>query len=582
MRKLIKILIIVLVFACGLTSVSVNAARGYIYSHNGQIIHSSVGFSATSDGIYNVISDAWGGKIAATELTSPEDLFIFTETNEDEEGNIAKQDKIYVVDSVSNKLFVFDENMNYLETVTRFEVVPDNFNNTQLLAMKTKKVVSSAASSVLFAEGMYSFASLRAVQTTPYQDRTESQKFYIEPLKLSGVYRSVRYLRDENNIIVEGEYEDLIYLSDNGNSQILIVDAKTYKVVQIVSSPTDVTFAGKTFSPTKVVTDSAGRLYVISDGIYEGIMLMSNRGIFMRFVGVNYTTLSFWDALWRNLATETQRKQMSSILQTEFKNFTIDDQGFIYTVSRASTNPDTGVSDSTKMIKRINQAGKDVLTRNGYAVPKGDLITILSGTNAGGSQFSSIAINDFGVYTVADSRSGRLFTYDNEGNLLYISAGNGDEISDLRNPVAVRYQGENVLVLDKNNKTVIRYQPTEIAKIINKAVKYHYEGDLESSSEQWANVITENPNYEYAYVGIGKTLITGGRYQEAMLYFKTGYSVEYYSKAYKLYRDEIIKNYFPYAMSAVLGLIAIGVGLSTYKRIRNKKPGKLGKGEEDE
>lgn len=234
------------------------------------------------------------------------------------------------------------------------------------------------------------------------------------------------------------------------------------------------------------------------------------------------------------------------------------------------------------MIKRINQAGNDVLTRNGYAVPKGDLITILSGTNAGGSQFSAVAVNEYGVYTVADSRNGRLFTYDNEGNLLYISAGSGDEISDLRNPVAVRYQGENVIVLDKNNKAVIRYQPTEIAKIINKAVKYHYEGDLESSSEQWANVITENPNYEYAYVGIGKTLLTSGRYQEAMLYFKTGYSVEYYSKAYKLYRDEIIKKYFPYAMSAVLGLIAIGVGIKTYKKIRNRKPDTMGKGEEYE
>ena len=67
-------------------------------------------------------------------------------------------------------------------------------------------------------------------------------------------------------------------------------------------------------------------MYVISDGIYEGIMLMSNRGIFMRFVGVNYTTLTFWEALWRN-GNETQRQQMSSILQTEFKNFTIDNQG---------------------------------------------------------------------------------------------------------------------------------------------------------------------------------------------------------------------------------------------------------------
>ncbi len=125
--------------------------------------------------------------------------------------------------------------------------------------------------------------------------------------------------RDANNVIIEGEFEDLIYLSDTGNNQIVIIDAKTYEVVQIISTPSDQAFSEKTFSPTKVVTDSAGRIYVISDGIYEGIILLSNKGEFMRFVGVNYTTMSFWDALWRNIATEEQRKQMTSILNTEFK-----------------------------------------------------------------------------------------------------------------------------------------------------------------------------------------------------------------------------------------------------------------------
>jgi len=49
-----------------------------------------------------------------------------------------------------------------------------------------------------------------------------------------------------------------------------------------------------------------------------------------------------------------------------------------------------------------------------------------------------------------------------------------------------------------------------------------------------------------------------------------------------LYRDEIIKKYFPYAMSAILGLIAIGVGVKTYKKIRNRKPNTVGKGEDYE
>ena len=318
-------------------------------------------------------------------------------------------------------------------------------------------------------------------------------------------------------------------------------------------------------------TDTAGRIYVISDGIYEGIVLLNNKGEFMRFVGVNYTTMSFWDALWRNIATEEQRKQMTSILQTEFKNFAMDSQGFIYTVSRPSTNSATGATDDKSMIKRINQAGKDVLVRNGYSVPKGDLVTILVGNNRGGSQFTGITVNDYGMYTVVDAKAGRLFTYDKEGNLLYISAGRGAEVTDLVNPVAVSYQGDNLLVLEKNNRAVIRFIPTEVGALINKAVKLHAIGRSEEASEEWQNVINQNPNYELAYVGVGKTYLEAERYVDAMSYFKTGFSVSYYSKAYKNYRDDIIKTYFPWVMTVIVVAVLAKIGHNIYKNIRYKK-----------
>ena len=271
---------------------------------------------------------------------------------------------------------------------------------------------------------------------------------------------------------------------------------------------------------------------------------------------------------------------MTSILQTEFKNFTIDSQGFIYTVSRAVENTETGTIDDTAMIKRINQAGKDVLIRNGYSVPKGDLVTIKTGANKGGSTFSGITVNEYGVYTVVDTKGGRLFTYDKEGNLLYVSAGKGSEVTDLENPVAVRYQGDNLLVLEKNNRVVIRYTPTEVGSMINKAVKYQATGDLESASEEWQNVINQNPNYELAYVGVGKTYLDSERYLYAMEYFKTGFNVEYYSKAYKLYRDDIVKRWFPYVMTLVFVGVVAKLGYSAYKSIRFKKADESGFGEE--
>lgn len=579
MKKIRRYLIAFIAIICLFTTL--NAKAAYTYSHDNKIISAPAGYSATIDGVYNVLSTAWGGNINEKEFNSPEDLYIY----KDEETN---EETIYIVSSSNsidsatkvcyNTLFVFDGSLNYKEKYSKFEVIPDNFSNLELSKMKTRVDGNAPTTSAL--TSVYSFEKIKEIKETPYEERSEDQKLYIQLFKVSGVYRALRAKRDANNVIIEGEYEDLIYLSDTGNNQVVILDAETYKVVQVISAPTDQVFAGKTFSPTKVVTDSAGRIYVISDGVYEGIILLSNKGEFMRFVGVNYTTMSFWDALWRNMATEEQRKQMTSILQTEFKNFTIDSQGFIYTVSRAVENTETGTIDDTAMIKRINQAGKDVLIRNGYSVPKGDLVTIKTGANKGGSTFSGITVNEYGVYTVVDTKGGRLFTYDKEGNLLYVSAGKGSEVTDLENPVAVRYQGDNLLVLEKNNRVVIRYTPTEVGAMINKAVKYQAIGDLESASEEWQNVINQNPNYELAYVGVGKTYLDSERYLDAMEYFKTGFNVEYYSKAYKLYRDDIVKRWFPYVMTLVFVGVVAKLGYSAYKSIRFKKADESGFGEE--
>lgn len=579
MKKIRRYLIAFIAIICLFTTL--NAKAAYTYSHDNKIISAPAGYSATIDGVYNVLSTAWGGNINEKEFNSPEDLYIYT----DEE---TKEETIYIVSSSNsidsttkicyNTLFVFDGSLNYQAKYSKFEVVPDNFTNLELSKMKTRVDGNAPTTSAL--TSVYSYEKIKEIKETPYEERSEDQKLYIQLFKVSGVYRALRAKRDANNVIIEGEYEDLIYLSDTGNNQVVILDAETYKVVQVISSPTDQVFSGKTFSPTKVVTDSAGRIYVISDGVYEGIILLSNKGEFMRFVGVNYTSMSFWDALWRNMATEEQRKQMTSILQTEFKNFTIDSQGFIYTVSRAVENTETGTIDDTAMIKRINQAGKDVLIRNGYSVPKGDLVTIKTGANKGGSTFSGITVNEYGVYTVVDTKGGRLFTYDKEGNLLYVSAGKGSEVTDLENPVAVRYQGDNLLVLEKNNRVVIRYTPTEVGAMINKAVKYQAVGDLESASEEWQNVINQNPNYELAYVGVGKTYLDSERYLDAMEYFKTGFNVEYYSKAYKLYRDDIVKRYFPYVMTLVFVGVVAKLGYSAYKSIRFKKSDESGFGEE--
>ena len=59
-------------------------------------------------------------------------------------------------------------------------------------------------------------------------------------------------------------------------------------------------------------------------------------------------------------------------------------------------------------------------------------------------------------------------------------------------------------------------------------------------------------------------------YKTAMYYFELGFDAEYYGKAYKQYRDGIIKRWFA---PVVVTLIVLFVGLYIYKKIRRKKLG---------
>lgn len=50
-----------------------------------------------------------------------------------------------------------------------------------------------------------------------------------------------------------------------------------------------------------------------------------------------------------------------------------------------------------------------------------------------------------GMYSVLDSKRGRVFTYDSQGNLLYIFGGRGDQKGQFNQPCALIYNGDEIL-----------------------------------------------------------------------------------------------------------------------------------------
>ena len=75
-------------------------------------------------------------------------------------------------------------------------------------------------------------------------------------------------------------------------------------------------------------------------------------------------------------------------------------------------------------------------------------------------------------------------------------------------------------------------------------------------------------NFELAYTGIGKSYLAAGDNKEAMRCFKIGNNKQYYSIAWKRYRNEILKDH----LNAILTLvIVLAVLLVVWKKVLKKK-----------
>lgn len=342
--------------------------------------------------------------------------------------------------------------------------------------------------------------------------------------------------------------KDQIYVADTENRRVVVL-AEDGKLVKLVESPkSDILPAGFEFLPLKVTVDQAGRIYVVARGVFEGIMQFDEKGQFIGFVGTNKIQRDVVDHFWRMISTKAQREQMMLYIPTEFTNVDIDAKGFVY-----ATNIDAG---SETPIKRLNPSGEDVLKRFGYFAVKGDIRYFPVGNNTGPSKLVDVKVLGNGMYSALDLLRGRIFTYTDEGDLLYIFGAKSNQEGTFKTPVAIEKYGERILVLDAGKSNVVVFEPTAFGRNVNQAVKHHYNGDDRKSVEIWKEVLRLNANYDIAYIGIGKALLMEKRNKEALEYFELGMDRKDYSVAFKRYRREVAKDNFSTFMTVLTLAVA--------------------------
>ena len=348
------------------------------------------------------------------------------------------------------------------------------------------------------------------------------------------------------------------YVADTENQRIVEFDQDN-QFVRSITRPETHLISDKTgFRPIKVVVDGAGRIFVIAIGVNSGVIELNPDGSFQGFMGASEVSVDPLKYLWtRYFATEEQIKRMKLIIPTEYNNLFLDENEFLYVTLGNVSKQDQGKD----VIRRLNPSGANVLRDFGYGPPIGDYYQASAKDI---TQFRDISVTDYQVYSAIDSKDGKIFTYDYDGNLLYVFGSNGNRLGNFINPVSIGQFKDKLYVLDNKKNAIITFELTTYGKTVNEAIKAHFDGNYQESAKKWEEVLALNANSDVAYTGLGKVFLRNEENKQAMEYFKLADNRKYYSKAFSNYRREYLGENFGAIMTTVLSVI---IGILVIKTI---------------
>lgn len=374
--------------------------------------------------------------------------------------------------------------------------------------------------------------------------------------------------------------DDRLFVCDSENERI-VVFKPDWTVDKIIGSPDKSTmYDGFTFKPMSVAIDSTGRLNIVCQNETMGILAMSEDSEFEGFIGAISVTPTASEIFWRLFMTEEQIAKSIQLIPAPYNNISVDSKGFIYATSSSFTTNEVYAqvqskdkTSSKSPVKRFTPSGEDVLVRNGYYAPLGDLEFpyVNTTTDTGSSTIEDVAIGENDIYSLMDSRPNKIFTYDGDGNLLYAFGGSSTAVGTFTRLGAISYFGSDMVALDHEGNSVTLFTKTEYGKLIDEVISLQRQRKYTETIPVWEKIKAANNNFDLAYVGIGKSLMQQGEYDKAMDYFYAADVPEQYSLAMKQARSESLENFAILIPLAVILLVVLLVKLFAKAREYNHK-----------
>lgn len=362
----------------------------------------------------------------------------------------------------------------------------------------------------------------------------------------TGNKRIVKYSIDQEMVIDTISIEAFkkprgIYVTANGD--LYVADSAAESVFRINSEgeltntyvrPTDTAFGDTSFKPARISVDTKGNMYIIGEGVLNGIIQLSNGGKFLGYFATNKVTLNFLQELQNMFFTDEQMDNIGSRVPITITNTFVDRDNVVY-----STTIGTQATDE---LAKHNTAGKNTFPEEIF-VPN-DLVDLY--------------VDENGIVYAA-SLFGAIWVYSNDGLYIHSFGGNHDteDIAGLftnLQSIAVDNSGQ-IWAADSQTSYIQSFVPTEYATLIYSALDHFQNGEYELAEELWLDILQKNQMLRLAHESLGKIYLYTERYEEAMVHLKIANNKYYYSQAFWETRNIWLQNNLTMLIIGLLLLI---------------------------
>ena len=349
---------------------------------------------------------------------------------------------------------------------------------------------------------------------------------------------SATHLKNPQGIYVSAE-NDNIYIADNENSRVLICDYDGNVVREITKPTSEVYDQKRTFLPQRVIADKAGNVYIVLGNITTGAAMFDPEGEFTGFYGANRVqpTAEIIGNYFTSLfMSEEKKARRARNVPTGITSFDIDGD-FIFTCTSSSTQ-------TTDTVKKLNAAGNNIFANLDLSFGDYTPMYDTSQNKVLQPAIVDIDIAEDGNINCLDFTTGRVFQYDEDCNLLFITGTIAKQVGGFDHAAALESHGNNLYVLDSQKDTVTIFTETEFGKIVHEATEKHNAGYYEEALGPWYEVLKRDGNYRRAYVGVASALLRQEDYEGSMKYAELADSPRIYNKAFEGYRMNYLKEHF--------------------------------------